>query len=255
MSLFGKPAAPSLEERRFAQETAARERELNLREREVSAREVELKRSRWTSPMVLGLFAAAIGLAGNIVVALVNNSNTQEVQRLQAEANITLTAIKTGTGNTDDACKNLIFFVSLGLVRDPEGKIGKTCKGAPAGPPSLPTSSLAPASSFSGAVIDTFLFKGRVVDSVGNGIVGALVTVNPTGMPASVLPGMSAAYIFSDKDGRFSSGLPSWWEASTLSVHVTCLGYSETTVQVPATLKVPANRDVLITLHQLPSPF
>ena len=58
--------------------------------------------------------------------------------RLQSEANITLEAIETGTGNTDDDCKNLTFFVSLGLVHDPEGKIATQCKNAPAGPPSLP---------------------------------------------------------------------------------------------------------------------
>jgi hypothetical protein len=115
-----------------------KEREVAAHEREILAKEEDLKRSRWLNPTVIGLFAASLGLIGSVVVARVNNANTQQVERLQSEANITLEAIKTGTGNTDAACKNLIFFVSLGLIRDPEGRINNQCKGAPTGPPSLP---------------------------------------------------------------------------------------------------------------------
>jgi hypothetical protein len=129
------PVQAALDRKR---ELDIKEREVAAKEREVLAKEEELKRSRWLNPTVIGLFAAALGLIGSVIVARVNNSNTQEVQRLQSEANITLEAIKTGTGNTDAACKNLIFFVELGLVRDPEGKIGNQCHNAPAGPPSLP---------------------------------------------------------------------------------------------------------------------
>ncbi len=130
-----------------SQESAFREREIKIKEREVAAKEQEalakqeeLRRSRWLNPTAIGLFAAALGLIGSVIVARVNNANTQQVERLQSEANLTLEAIKTGTGNTDAACKNLVFFVSLGLVHDPDLKIASQCKYAPAGPPSLPAS-------------------------------------------------------------------------------------------------------------------
>jgi hypothetical protein len=142
------PSASSLDERKFEEERQTKRRELDLKEREIVARErevqskeIELARSRWLNPTVIGLFAAAVGLIGSVIVARVNNSNTQEVERLRSEANVTLDAIKTGSGNTDAACKNLTFIVSLGLIRDPEGKIAKQCENAPKGPPSLPVNS------------------------------------------------------------------------------------------------------------------
>ncbi len=132
-----RPGQDSLDRKR---ELDIKEREVAAKEREVLAKEEELRRSRWLNPTVIGLFAAALGLLGSVIVARVNNANTQAVERLQSEANITLQAIKTGTGNTNDACKNLTFFVSLGLIHDPEGKIANQCRNAPAGPPSLPSS-------------------------------------------------------------------------------------------------------------------
>src|SRR5207249_2482832 len=38
-----------------------------------------------------------------------------------------------------NACKNLVFFVSLGLLDDPNHAIRQTCSSAPTGPPSLPS--------------------------------------------------------------------------------------------------------------------
>jgi hypothetical protein len=241
MSLFGEPAEPSLEARKFAQETAARKRELDLKEREVLAKEEELKRSRWLNPTVIGLFAAALGLIGSVVVARVNNANTQEVQRLQAEANITLEAIKTGTGNTDAACKNLIFFVSLGLIRDPGGKIGTQCRGTPAGPPSLPTGQI------SSAQTQTFLFKGKVVDgSTKEGIVGAKVSVTPLGALVSTA---NDYVIFTNENGDFAITLPLWWTTTTNFVRVTKAGYTETTSEVT---DPKPDQTVLILLHKAP---
>jgi hypothetical protein len=220
MSLFGEPGEPSLEARRFAQETADRARELDIREREVAAKEEELKRSRWLNPTVIGLFAAALGLIGSVVVARVNNANTQEVQRLQSEANITLEAIKTGTGNTDAACKNLIFFVSLGLIRDSGEKIETQCKGAPAGPPSLPTGQTR-------IVGETYLYNGKVVDAVtGKGIVGALVTIS------SEIVATTPFRIYSDNYGYFSTELPFSWGAFPVTVDVKKDGYSENILHV-----------------------
>jgi hypothetical protein len=246
MSLFGEPAEPSLETRRFAEEIADRKRELDLKEREVAAKErevlakeEELKRSRWTSPTVLGLFAATVGLLSSMLVAHLNNSNMQEVQRLQSEGNITLEAIKTGIGNTDASCKNLQFLVSLGLVRDPEVKIGKTCKGAPTGPPSLPIGQI------SDLTPSHFLvFRGKVVDdATGKGISGATVSVSPAGEPLYLADRFVATCGY---DGSFALALPPSWEPDRLFLHVKSDGYSETTVEVSA------NQNASMTLHKAP---
>jgi hypothetical protein len=125
-----------------------KEREVAAKEREVLAKEEELKRSRWLNPTVIGLFAAALGLIGSVVVARVNNSNTlrvatenniatQTVELHRAQSNLVLEAIK--TGNADAACKNLLFFVGLGLLDDANQTIRKQCATAPMGAPSLPS--------------------------------------------------------------------------------------------------------------------
>jgi hypothetical protein len=82
-----------LDERRFTEETAAKRRELDLKEREivakereVTAKEIEVNRSRWLNPTVIGLFAATLGLVGNIVVARVNNKNNQELERFRSQS-------------------------------------------------------------------------------------------------------------------------------------------------------------------------
>lgn len=198
-----------------------KEREVAAKEREVLAKEEELRRSRWLNPTVIGLFAAALGLIGSVIVARVNNANTQTVERLQSEANITLQAIKTGTGNTDDACKNLTFFVSLGLVHDPERKIANQCKNAPAGPPSLPSTNEPVPRSMSQEI------TGRVSDvSTFKPIAGAEVSVegaNPYVTTASgefriVLPGsQAAALVRVTKDG-YEPNLQFWVAGSPIAI-------------------------------------
>ena len=100
----------SLDERRFDEEIATKRRELELKEkevavkereaeakeREVAAKELELRRSRWLNPTVIGLFAAAFGLIGSVIVARVNNATSQQVERFRAPSNLVLEAIKTG---------------------------------------------------------------------------------------------------------------------------------------------------------------
>ena len=106
---------PSLEERQFL-----------VRERELALKEKEFNSSRWASPIVLGIFAAALGLLGNIWVAHTNNINMQEVERVRGQSNLIVEAIKTN-GDTDAACNNLRFFVKSGLVDDKKKTIGTAC--------------------------------------------------------------------------------------------------------------------------------
>lgn len=87
-------------------------RELDLREREVAAKEKEVNASRWSNPVVIGLFAATLGLLGNFIVARVNNQNTQQIEHIRSQSSLILEAIRTN-GNAAVACRNLTFFVNL----------------------------------------------------------------------------------------------------------------------------------------------
>jgi hypothetical protein len=118
-------------------EVRAKEREADLREREVRAKEVELARSWSKNPIVIALIGTAGAIAINIYVTIRNNDNQDKLLRSQIEGNITLEAIK--TGNDKDNCRNLLFFVKLGFVRDEKKTIEAACKGKEdIGPPSLP---------------------------------------------------------------------------------------------------------------------
>ncbi|RBP09738.1 hypothetical protein DFR50_12184 [Roseiarcus fermentans] len=113
----------SLEERKFAFD-----REMQLQRNLLNTRELELKendarRSRWLNPTVIGLIAAASGLFGNMFVALVSSSNSQRIEQFKAQSNLIVQAV--GTGDQKSACRNLISFIRLGLLDDPEGRLGK----------------------------------------------------------------------------------------------------------------------------------
>jgi hypothetical protein len=146
----------------------------------LAAKEQEGAVSRWTNPIVIGLFATALTLAGNIIVTRLNNTNTLALERQRAQSNLILEAIKTGN-NTDAACKNLTFFADLGLIDDPHQAIHNRCASAPKGPPSLPTISAQPLSG----QINKFLEEVGSVDlgyvrdaDTGDGIAGAKVTID-----------------------------------------------------------------------------
>jgi hypothetical protein len=146
----GEPSE-SLDERKFLADTVSKQRELDLREREVAAKEREIKskeeelaRSRWLNPLLIGILVAAIGLISSVVVASLNNAATQKLERQRAQSTIILETIRTGTGNTDASCKNLVFMANLHLIDDPDNTIHKQCASVPEGIPSLPTASSLP---------------------------------------------------------------------------------------------------------------
>jgi hypothetical protein len=127
------------EERLSLQELDIRlkEHELRLKEVEIQAKERDLATSKWLNPVVIGLFAATLGLVGNVVVTVINSTNTQELERFRTRSTIILEAIKTN-GDTNAACKNLVFFTSLGLLEDRNHTITGACPGNSQGIPSLP---------------------------------------------------------------------------------------------------------------------
>src|SRR5580704_7852956 len=105
------------------------EREVAAREREVTTKEAELAKSRWSNPIVLALLAGTIGLIANMLVAYANNRTTQRVEHARSQSDLTLEAIR--TGSPEKACKNLVTFISLGLLDDAEGTIRHNCETSP----------------------------------------------------------------------------------------------------------------------------
>jgi hypothetical protein len=175
------------DERKLIQETADKKRELDLRQREVEANELEAKRPVWESPTVIGIIAAFLGVIGSFVVAGINNSNAQQVEKFRAQSNLILEVLK--SGNRDTACKDLVFFVRLHRLDDPDRVIQDQCADAFKAAPPLP-SSFAPQSS-------QRRFSYRVVDAeYGTPIAGVKMSIKGQGINASVLTdqGGSANY-------------------------------------------------------------
>jgi hypothetical protein len=118
-------------------EVAAKEAAIAAREEEVSAKQAKIEKSAWINPLVIGLFVATLGLIGNAVVAVLNNRNSQEVERYRVHSNVVVDMIKT---NPQYACNNLLFLVKLkffGEDMDKASAIKQVCEDQPQQAPSL----------------------------------------------------------------------------------------------------------------------
>ena len=144
------PAAVS-ERERFEAEQAVKQRELAVAEGDLALRRAAAEESRWTSPLVLAVLAAAIAAAGNAAVAYLNGGQqrrleetragaNRELEREKAEAQIELEREKAAaqraldeqesesarilevikTGDTERAAGNMQFLVDAGLVTKPD---------------------------------------------------------------------------------------------------------------------------------------
>jgi len=176
-----------------------RERELRLKEREVVVKERGANASPWLSPLVVAILAAAAGLIGNVFVALINNRAADHAERVRAQSSLIQGVIK--TDNNDATCKNLIFFVKLGMLDDPQGAIRNICPTTQEGVPSLSpffSVSASPSSTLTGVRVS-------VLDADSHKPVeGATVEVHPWGV-TGVSSAMASAV--TDKDGYAGLGL------------------------------------------------
>src|SRR5882724_8770632 len=109
-------------------EFALRERELYIQEQELAlkTRELDLKAkdqqyARWFNPVFLGLLAATVTLMGNFFIIKRQSAAALDQERVKAQSSLILEAIK--TGDADRAVKNLEFFLQLGFIDDPNGRI------------------------------------------------------------------------------------------------------------------------------------
>lgn len=112
-----------LDRERWEFEKAAKLRELSVVEREQLTKEgeLEIKRkeqaaSQWRSPLVVGIFAAAIAAAGNAWISYSNANSLRDLEALKAEQTRLLEMIK--TGDPDKAAENLRFLINAGLIGD-----------------------------------------------------------------------------------------------------------------------------------------
>jgi len=121
-------------------EIAVKEHEQDTNKLDVQAKLEELRRSRWTNPLVLAVLAATFAAAGNAAVALINGVlqrsleesrataqveleskkalAEQKIEEAKAEAARILEVIK--TNNPDTAAVNLSFLLETGLIVNQE---------------------------------------------------------------------------------------------------------------------------------------
>lgn len=103
------------------------EREQANRDLELELRRQEQLRTRWSSPLVVAILAAAVAGMSNAAVTMVNGlvqdkierekaEKTRNLEEAKAEATRILEMIK--TGNPELAAKNLEFLVQTGLIID-----------------------------------------------------------------------------------------------------------------------------------------
>jgi len=165
--------------------------------------EEEIRKSPWLNPLVLGLFAATLGFMSNVWVTSSNNRNSQQIERMRSQSNLILESIK--TGNTESNCKNLSFFVRLGLLDDPQNAIQNVCQ---------PGSKEAPALPANGG--QNFLAWGRVVDETHSPIAGATVATLLSGKVANTSP--------TTVDGLFT--VPFFPATTPIEIQVSKPGYT-----------------------------
>ncbi|WBA44283.1 peptidoglycan recognition protein family protein [Hymenobacter canadensis] len=82
----------------------------SLRDRELRLKEGASRVDRWSNPLVVGIFAGALGLVGTFVNGFVSNTN----QRVQLQNDLIKEAIKPATA--EERAKSLVFFAKNGLI-------------------------------------------------------------------------------------------------------------------------------------------
>jgi hypothetical protein len=76
---------------------------------------------KWSSPTVVAIFTAALGLFGNLIVTLINDASSRDLEERKFQKELILEL--TNMLNHQVACDHLSIFVSIGVLLDPRGKI------------------------------------------------------------------------------------------------------------------------------------
>jgi hypothetical protein len=114
---------PVSERERFEAEQKLKQDELAIKEREIAVQEFQAKRAEGfivrLGPIGLGIFAAAIGLIGNLVTTSLQGISQRELERTKSEALLVVELAK--SGDLERAQKNMQGFIKMGFLRDPNG--------------------------------------------------------------------------------------------------------------------------------------
>ena len=139
--------ANQFEKEKWESEKELRERELALKTREKDNRDQELylkgqeqRLSRWNTPLIVALIAAAVAGITNIMVTGYNGYIKNQSEAEKSESAIILEMFR--TGNLKIASQNLKFLIDTGLVMNPKRvtKINEYLKANPNDGPVLPIS-------------------------------------------------------------------------------------------------------------------
>jgi hypothetical protein len=93
--------------------------EHELRKREVEIKERDASRSRWSSPLIVALLAAALAAIGNAATIWFNGREQRKLEITKAEHVRILEMIKT---DNKQAAENLKFLTDSGLISDDDLK-------------------------------------------------------------------------------------------------------------------------------------
>jgi hypothetical protein len=120
------------EKEKWADEIRFRQQEIDLKFRETNIKATEqenaadqlafsqgeARRNRWTNPLVVAVFAAAVAAGGNAVVALLNGAAQRETEQVRDDQALILESIKANS-DPDKAAANLHFLVETALIANP----------------------------------------------------------------------------------------------------------------------------------------
>ncbi len=88
--------------------------EMELRRRDLDIRDAELRRSQWSSPLIIAIFTAAAAAVGNLGVTLANGRSAASLETIKAEQALVLESIK--ADSAERVAINLGFLVDTGLI-------------------------------------------------------------------------------------------------------------------------------------------
>lgn len=113
----------SFEREKWRSEVAFREREMALKEKghdlalaELQLKQAEQQASRWKSPLIVAIFAAAVAGLSNAFLSYMSSESQTRLETQKSEQLRILEMIK--TGDPDKAAANLRFLLEAGLIRD-----------------------------------------------------------------------------------------------------------------------------------------
>lgn len=128
MSVSNTESDQYIEDKKWKSEFELREREVRIREKETEIKLKESERSRFTSPIVLAVIAAAVGAFGNAYIAWYNASEQRgletkraaeqhKLEDQKAEASLIIEIIKT-RNNAEKAVSDIVLLIQTGLIVD-----------------------------------------------------------------------------------------------------------------------------------------